>query len=147
MATFKSFEELDIWKKAIDLVESIYMLSGTGELSKDWGMKDQIRRSAASISNNIAEGFEYGNNKDFIKFLRYAKGSTGEFRNQLIILYRVKLIDGTAYNQMYSTSVELGNSIGKLISYLKNRETASAKIAGNAKPVIANPNYSTTKPD
>lgn len=74
MATYKNFEELDIWKDAIDLAEETYRLSFTGELSRDWGMKDQIRRSVASISNNIAEGFEYNNNRDFVKFLRYAKG-------------------------------------------------------------------------
>ncbi len=122
MATFKNFEDLEIWKKAIDLAEKIYLLSSIGELSKDWGMRDQIRRSAASISNNIAEGFEYNNNRDFIKFLRYAKGSTGEFRNQINILFRVGLLDEIEFRQMYTQSVELGQGIGKLISYLKQHE-------------------------
>jgi len=49
-------------------------------------MKDQIRRAACSMSDNIAEGFEYNNNPDFIRFLNYAKGSSGEFRNKLTIL-------------------------------------------------------------
>lgn len=85
-------------------------------------MKDQIRRSVASISNNIAEGFEYNNNRDFVKFLRYAKGSTGEFRNQLTILYRVKMIDVEPYELMYRKSINLGQKIGRLISYLKQYE-------------------------
>lgn len=122
MATYKDFEELDIWKDAIDLAEETYNLSFIGELAKDWGMRDQIRRSVSSISNNIAEGFEYNNNRDFVKFLRYAKGSTGEFRNQLTILYRVNMINEMAYQNMYNKTLELGKKIGKLISYLKQYE-------------------------
>lgn len=122
MATYKNFEELDIWKDAISLAEQIYRLTLDGELAKDWGMKDQIRRSVASISNNIAEGFEYNNNRDFVKFLRYAKGSTGEFRNQLIILYRVNMISEEKCAPMYKRTIDLGNKIGKLISYLKQYE-------------------------
>ncbi len=122
MATYTNFEELDIWKDAVDLAEETYRLSFGGELAKDRGMKDQIRRSVASISNNIAEGFEYNNNRDFVKFLRYAKGSTGEFRNQLTILYRVKMIDVEPYELMYRKSINLGQKIGRLISYLKQYE-------------------------
>lgn len=122
MATYKNYEELDIWKDAIYLAEEIYKLSFTGKLAKDLGMKDQIRRSVSSISNNIAEGFEYNNNRDFIKFLRYAKGSTGEFRNQLTILYRVSMIAPESYQLMYNKTLELGRKIGKLITYLKQYE-------------------------
>jgi four helix bundle protein len=122
MATYKNFEELDIWKDAISLAEEIYKLTLKGELAKDWGMKDQIRRSVASISNNIAEGFEYNNNRDFVKFLRYAKGSTGEFRNQLIILHRVNMINKEIYELMYKRTFELGTKIGKLINYLRQYE-------------------------
>ncbi len=122
MATYKNFEELDIWKDAISLAEEIYKLTLKGELAKDWGMKDQIRRSVASISNNIAEGFEYNNNRDFVKFLRYAKGSTGEFRNQLIILHRVNMINKEIYELMYKRTFELGTKIGKLIDYLRQYE-------------------------
>lgn len=109
MATFKNFEDLDIWKAAIEIAVKVYKISSQGDLSKDWGMKDQIRRSAASISNNIAEGFEYNNNKDFIKFLRYAKGSTGEFRNQIILLYKSKMIEGTDFEELYQQSIDLAS--------------------------------------
>ncbi len=129
MATYNNYEELDIWKDAIDLAEEIYRFTFDGELAKDWGMKDQIRRSVASISNNIAEGFEYNNNRDFIKFLRYAKGSNGEFRNQLIILHRVSLIEEKPFHNMYNKSLELGKRIGKLISYLRQYE--NKKITRN----------------
>ena len=122
MATYKNFEELDIWNDAISLAEKIYRLTLEGELAKDRGMKDQIRRSVASISNNIAEGFEYNNNREFVKFLRYAKGSTGEFRNQIIILHRVNMISEEMFKPMYKRAFELDNKIGKLINYLKQYE-------------------------
>ena len=75
MATIKSFEDLDIWQKAHDLAARIYDLSEINlKINKDYSFKDQIKRAALSISNNIAEGFEYNNNNYFIRYLCIAKG-------------------------------------------------------------------------
>jgi four helix bundle protein len=93
MAKIKQFEELEIWKIAVEIAVEVYLLCDSEPLKSDWGMKDQIRRAACSMSDNIAEGFEYNNNADFVRFLNYAKGSSGEFRNKLTILTRqAKLI-------------------------------------------------------
>ena len=73
MAKIKQFEDLEIWQKAVRIAIEIYKISEEGKLKTDFGMKDQIRRATASVSDNIAEGFEYDNNKDFIKFLHYSK--------------------------------------------------------------------------
>ncbi|RPI13044.1 MAG: four helix bundle protein [Ignavibacteriae bacterium] len=75
MSTINSFEELDIWKEASEIALNVYSITSIGDLKRDHGLKDQLQRAVVSISNNIAEGFEYDNNKDFIKYLRYAKGS------------------------------------------------------------------------
>ena len=85
-------------------------------------MKDQIRRAACSMSDNIAEGFEYNNNPDFIRFLTCAKGSSGEFRNKLVILCRAAKINETAYNDLYAKSVEFSAKTKSLIDYLKKFE-------------------------
>jgi four helix bundle protein len=77
MATIERFEDLDIWKEAVTMGVKIYSLTETGKIAKDFGARDQLRRAAISISNNIAEGFEYNNNKVFIRFLMYAKGRRG----------------------------------------------------------------------
>lgn len=82
-------------------------------------MKDQLRAAASSISNNIAEGFEYGNNKVFIRFLIYSKGSAGEVFNQFTILYRAKMIDQKSYEYFSVQSQQLGKKIGGFIKYLK----------------------------
>lgn len=101
MGKINSFEDLEVWQKASDLAVDAYRITSTGKLSKDFGLKDQFQRASISISNNIAEGFEYDNNKDFIKFLRFAKGSTGEVRNMIIFFNRIKYIDENGYRIMF----------------------------------------------
>src|SRR5581483_1472095 len=93
MATIKSFEDLEIWQEGIKIAVEIYKLSETGLIAKDFGLKDQLRRSAISIPANIAEGFEYDNRKDFKRFLTYTKGSSGELRSHLTVLEEVGVIE------------------------------------------------------
>lgn len=87
-------------------------------------MKDQIRRAACSMSDNIAEGFEYNNNPDFIRYLTYAKGSSGEFRNKLTILFQASKINEIIFNDLYAKSVEFSSKTKALIDYLKKFEAA-----------------------
>ncbi len=93
MASAKNFEELEVWKNSSAIAVEVYQLTLNQNFNRDFSLHDQIRRSAVSISSNIAEGFEYGNNKDFIRFLKYAKGSTGELRSQIFIIYKLEMID------------------------------------------------------
>ncbi len=83
MVEIKKFEDLEIWQKARGLTHEIYSISSVGEFAKDYGLKDQIRRSSVSIISNISEGFERDGNKEFLQFLSLAKGSCGELRAQL----------------------------------------------------------------
>ncbi len=84
----KKFEELESWKKARELTNTIYQATGTGRFTRDFGLKDQIRRASISILSNIAEGFERGGDKEFFQFLAIAKGSCGEVRAQLYVAAR-----------------------------------------------------------
>ena len=127
MSKIEKFEELDIWKIAISIAVEVYLLCDTDPLKSDWGMKDQIRRAACSMSDNIAEGFEYNNNPDFIRFLNYAKGSSGEFRNKLTILNRAGKIDDIVFNSIYSKSIEFSSKTKSLIDYLKKFESNKKK--------------------
>lgn len=122
MAKIKQFEDLEIWQKAAAIAVEIYVLSEEGKLKTDWGMKDQIRRAAASISDNISEGFEYDNNKDFVKFLRYAKGSAGELRSKLFILNQVEFIKQDFYEDMHKRLIVLSKNIAGFIKYLREFE-------------------------
>jgi hypothetical protein len=60
MPTFKSFEEIESWQKARELTWKVYAVSNQGAFTKDFGLRDQIRRASVSILSNIAEGFERG---------------------------------------------------------------------------------------
>lgn len=122
MAKFQRFEDLEIWKIAVDIAVEVYNICDNEPLRSDWGMKDQIRRAACSMSDNIAEGFEYNNNPDFIRYLNYAKGSAGEFRNKLIILFKAGKIVETKYNEFYNKSIEFSSKTKALIEYLKKFE-------------------------
>jgi four helix bundle protein len=113
---------LKIWKIANAIAVDIYFLCDNEPLKSDWGMKDQLRRAACSMSDNIAEGFEYNNNPDFIRFLNYAKGSSGEFRNKLIILNKAEKIEDIIFKDLYSKSIEFASKTKKFIDYLKKFE-------------------------
>ena len=118
----KTFEELEIWQMSTKLAIEIYNLSEKGALAKDWGMKDQVRRCASSVAANIAEGFEYDNNKDFIRYLRIAKGSCGELRTHCFIIKGAGFIDEETQTMIADKTKEISARIGKLINYLKNYE-------------------------
>ncbi len=119
MGTAKTFEELEVWQKSIELAVSIYRLTLQEPLSKDFSLKDQIRRASTSVSNNIAEGFEYNSNNQFVKFLRIAKGSLGEVRSQLIVLHRINYISKEDYERLYSDCISLSKQIYSFINYLE----------------------------
>lgn len=81
--TIKSFEEIDAWKNARELSRQIHGIIKRNAFSKDFGLKDQISRSAVSVMSNIAEGYESHTKNVFIRHLSIAKGSCGELRSQL----------------------------------------------------------------
>jgi len=101
------FEDLEIWKEARILVDEVYKLSSSEKLKKDFGLNDQIQRSAVFIMNNIAEGFERDSNKEFISFLFFAKGSAGEVRSMLYIMLDLNLITKEKFKKLYNDSVKL----------------------------------------
>ena len=119
MPSYISFREIPLWKEAVEFAAEVYLFCEKGKLKTDYRMKDQIRAAAASISNNIAEGFEYGNNKIFVRFLTYSKGSAGEVYNQFTILNKAKMIDDAAYSYFSNKSLQLSKKIGGFIQYLK----------------------------
>jgi four helix bundle protein len=86
------FEDLKVWQRAKELAVYIYKLTAKGKLSSDYGLRDQMRRAAVSIPSNIAEGDEYGSNKQAVKFLHIAKGSAAELLTQAIIAHEIDYI-------------------------------------------------------
>jgi four helix bundle protein len=87
VGTIKQFEDLEAWKKARELGNAIYKVTSDGSFSRDFVLRDQIRRAVVSISSNIAEGFERSGDGEFNRFLAIAKGSCGELRSQLYLAF------------------------------------------------------------
>lgn len=128
MATLERFEDSDAWKMAREAVGDIYRISGSGEFSRDFSLKDQIRRSGVSIMSNIAEGFERGGNKEFINFLYIAKASCAEARSQLYIALDQKYINETEFTTLYRKLDSTARMIGGFISYRSAAEMTGAKF-------------------
>jgi four helix bundle protein len=80
---YERFEDLPVWKTAIELAERIYVLTRHRFFSQPGDLRDQIRRSSLSVSNNIAEGFERGSTAELLAFIYIARGSAGESRSML----------------------------------------------------------------
>lgn len=113
----RTFEDLLVWQMAIDLAKRVYVLTASGLFSRDFGLKDQIRRAAVSIPTNIAEGFERASRKEYLFFLNVAKGSAGEVRSLLCIAFEVGYLPMENYE-------ELRQAVRKLSSYLFNHTKA-----------------------
>jgi four helix bundle protein len=117
-----SFEDLIIWQKAQEIAEKIYHLADENKfIQKDFSLKDQLKRAALSISDNIAEGFEYNNNPDFYRFLRMSKGSCGEIRNKLLFIKRMGFVEDEIVLKLCDEARQMGNQIGELLKKVKLR--------------------------
>lgn len=89
----KSYKELKIWKRSIELVKDVYDITLSFPKDEIYGLTSQIRRSAISIPSNVAEGFTRFSNKEFRKFLYIALGSCAELETQLVIANGLKYLE------------------------------------------------------
>lgn len=122
----QKFEDLNVWKLSLLITKEIYDITAKGDFARDFGLRDQIRRAVVSISSNIVEGFEKNNNNEFVRYLKIAKGSSGETRNQLHVAFAVGYIGKEEFEKVSDELEALSAQIGKFISYLevkkKNKE-------------------------
>jgi four helix bundle protein len=113
------FRKLDVWIRAKDLSIFIYKVTNKGVFSKDFGLRDQIRRAAVSISSNIAEGDESGTNSQSIRYFNIAKGSVAEVISQTIIAFEIGyLLDEESKNIIKNCEI-ISKKLFKLINYRK----------------------------
>jgi len=109
---YRSFEDLEVWKRACKLAIDVYQAL---KESKDFGMKDQMNRSAVSVASNIAEGAERDSNKEFIHFLHIAKGSSAELRTQLYIAENTGIQNSEITFRLISETREISSMLHGLI--------------------------------
>jgi len=119
MPTIKSFEDLKIWKDSRVFVKEIYIIVNNFPAKENYGLTSQVTRAAVSIMSNIAEGFARESNKEFIRFLIMARGSTAEVQSDLFIALDLKYINQKEFQSTYYQAEKLGKQINGLIKYLK----------------------------
>lgn len=124
----KKFEDLEVWKNARQFSVMIYQITEQGNFKKDFGLKDQLRRAAVSIVSNIAEGFERNGNKEFVQFLSYAKGSSGEIRAQLYIAKDLDYINEEQFNELSEKITMISKMIAGFIVYIKQSDFKGTKF-------------------
>lgn len=117
----KTFEEFEVHKKGVVLTKQIFKILNKSSIEREFGFKDQIKRAVISITNNIAEGSEYNNNKQFIRFLKIAKGSCAEVRNMLILAKELEFCSQEEIQESLQLSVEISQNISKFIKYLESK--------------------------
>jgi len=121
----EKFEDFIAWQKARSLTREIYKITNLPAFSRDFGLKDQIRRAAVSIMSNIAEGFERRRPSEFHQFLSIAKGSCAELRSQLYIALDVEYIPQTRFRELMSIAEEVGQVVGGLRLSVEKRKAAA----------------------
>jgi four helix bundle protein len=126
MTTIKNFEELEIWRLAREINNEVHTL--LSKCVKDEILSKQMNRSAGSIMDNIAEGFERNGNKEFIHFLSIAKASCAELRSQLYRVLDRNFINQKTFGEIAQRTTILNQKIGKLMSYLAASHYSGTKF-------------------
>jgi four helix bundle protein len=121
MALIKRFEDILAWQEARKLVQEIYRITREGAFAKDFGLRDQIQRSAVSIMANIAEGFDCESHIEFARILGIARRSAVEVQSLLYIAQDIGYIEEGVFKAEYSHAEKTKALIGGLKKSLKSR--------------------------
>ncbi len=116
----RSFEDLEVWQSARALVKHIYESS---QYLKDYSFRDQTTRASISIINNIAEGHERSSDKEFIRFLKIAKGSCGEVRSMLLLSTDLKYMTNEKSQELIEQCYSISRQLSGFIKYLEAKSS------------------------
>jgi four helix bundle protein len=112
-------KDLDVWKRAMDLVEQVYLLTSSFPSSEIYGLTAQLRRAAVSVPSNIAEGASRTGDKELLYFLNVATGSIAEIETQLLIGVRLKYVD--QQNEIFDLITEVRKLLLGFRNYVKRK--------------------------
>lgn len=118
----KNFEDIEAWKEARSLTSNIYDLTADGQFSEDYGLRDQIQRSAVSIMANISEGFDGRSNKEFSNFLGYAYRSASEVQSHLYVALDQDYVNNEDFKKLYDQTEKVKKLINGFIRYLEKND-------------------------
>lgn len=121
---YQRFEDLPVWKAAIEFAVRVYALSAREEFKGHGSLRDQLERAAVSISNNIAEGFERGTTQELLTFLYISRGSAGEARSMLCLLDLLPNFANlkSEISNLRSLAVSISRQLGGWANSLQNSQ-------------------------
>ena len=120
-APVMSYRDLDAWQEAMEVAVSVYALAAFLPSEERFGLAQQLRRAAASIPSNIAEGHARGATRDFARFVSIARGSMAEVETQLELAVRLGLLEDAATESVVSKCDKLGRILRGLRKSLDNK--------------------------
>ncbi len=115
-----NFEKLDTWQKAIAFADEVYRLTRNFPSEERFGLTNQMRRAAVSISSNIAEGTSRASRVDYARFVEIATGSVFETVSQSFISRNQGFLSAEDFDCLYTGAAELSRMLSGLRSYLLN---------------------------
>ena len=113
------YTDLKVWQRAMDLTDAVYDASESFPRDEAFGLTSQVRRAAVSIPSNIAEGWGRGRGKQYVQFLRYARGSLYEVETQLRIAERRRYVDRQTVEDLLFSTVEISKMLSGLMRSLR----------------------------
>ena len=114
---YRSFEELEVWKRACRMAVDVYEVL---KECRDYGLRDQMTRAAVSVASNIAEGAERDSKAEYIRFIHIAKGSAAELRTQTYIAHRIGILDHPTQAKLTQELKEISAMLHSLAQTLKS---------------------------
>ncbi len=121
--SIKSYQDLLVWQRAMDLTEAVYALTKSFPREEVYGLTSQLRRAAVSVPSNIAEGHGRHTTREYLNYLSIARGSLNEVETQIFLAQRLAYISESQLSRLLSQSSEVGRLLAGLINALSNRHS------------------------
>lgn len=116
--SIRRFEDIESWQMGREISRQVYAIARDSGLGRDFSLKDQMLRSAGSIMDNIAEGFDAGSNREFVRFLQYSKRSCSELQSQLYRAMDQGYVTQDCFQQLHELIGNTQDKIGAFLQYL-----------------------------
>jgi len=117
----KTYRDLIVWQKAMELVTEIYVHRKSFPEDERYGLTSQLRRCSISLPSNVAEGYGRNSTQDYIRFLRIANGSLFELQTQLEIASNLGFLTGEIFSVLFESSREIERMLSSLIKKINPR--------------------------
>ena len=121
----KSYRDLEVWKRAMDMVVAVYGVTGEFPAQEKYGLASQMQRAAVSVPANIAEGYARLHRGDYVHHLSMARGSLAELETHITLAVRLEYVPREKAVEIWNTTQEVGKMLTGLISSLRRMPKGS----------------------